>query len=124
MSDRLLSIPTWPFLLALISGAVACQDKDVMPPPETSTEPKIPKEESVPEICAEDILGPRLLRRLTKKEFERNVVDAFALSSSDWSLSTLPPDGAAGNGLNNNADKLQADRGYAEKLLKNAYILC
>ena len=99
--------PLWAALCALGWSATGCEGEHP---------------EAVPiavERC-EETTGRRLLRRLTKREFERNAIDAFALAPSSWSESTLPPDGAAGNGLNNNAEMLQIDRAYAEKLLKNA----
>ena len=66
---------SWPALWVLAWGvlawgALACKEA----PPEPSKS----DEDGGLDACADDLLGPRLLRRLTKREFERNVVDAFA----------------------------------------------
>jgi hypothetical protein len=53
-----------------------------------------------------DMAGPRLLRRLTLPEYETSIRKAFALDAAAWPGSTLPPDAAAANGFNNNADRL------------------
>ncbi|MFT3926867.1 MAG: DUF1592 domain-containing protein [Myxococcales bacterium] len=64
--------------------------------------------------------GPRLLRRLTKPEFESTVRAVFSLDLQAWPGSTLPPDAAAQNGFTNQVDQLAVGDSFAERLLESA----
>ncbi|MEC7985172.1 MAG: DUF1588 domain-containing protein [Myxococcota bacterium] len=63
--------------------------------------------------CEEEGAGRRLLRRLTRDEFERTVRKVFDLDEATWSASDLPPDSAAENGFSNNADRLSVSASFA-----------
>jgi uncharacterized protein DUF1588/uncharacterized protein DUF1592/uncharacterized protein DUF1595/uncharacterized protein DUF1587 len=67
-----------------------------------------------------DIPGPRVVRRMTSREFTTSIRTVFGLSASDWAGPTLPPDPAGRNGFTNNVDRLIVDDSYAEQLLITA----
>jgi hypothetical protein len=67
-----------------------------------------------------DKKGPRLLRRLTKDEFEATVRAAFGFDAATYAGSELPPDTAAVNGMTNQADLLVVGDGVAERVLSSA----
>jgi len=75
---------------------------------EPSTEPSSESDE-----CIDHTVGRRLLRRLTRDEFERTVRRVFDLDEGTWSASDLPPDSAAENGFSNNADRLSVSTAFA-----------
>ena len=63
--------------------------------------------------CAGEEAGRRLLRRLTRDEFEQTVRVVFDLDETQWAASDLPPDSAAENGFSNNADRLSVSSSFA-----------
>ena len=66
-----------------------------------------------PSECDGEDVGRRLLRRLTRDEFENTVRNVFDLDAATWSASDLPPDSAAENGFSNNADRLSVSASFA-----------
>ncbi len=70
--------------------------------------------------AARDKRGPRVMRRLTKNEFETSIRRAFGFDTHIYPTSDLPPDPAAANGLTNQADLLLVTDGIAERLLSSA----
>jgi|GEM_PF-1015756 len=66
-----------------------------------------------PEECIDQTVGRRLLRRLTRDEFEMTVRRVFDLDEQTWNASDLPPDSAAENGFSNNADRLSVSTAFA-----------
>ncbi|MEE9386292.1 MAG: DUF1592 domain-containing protein [Nannocystaceae bacterium] len=79
--------------------------------------------ESSADVCEDggrDIPGPRLLRRLTAREFSATIRDVFQLDDDSWSSVVLPPDPAARNGFTNNANRLRINDSYADALLSVA----
>jgi hypothetical protein len=69
---------------------------------------------------SKDTRGPRILRRLTKDEFEASVRRAFGFDAATYSGSDLPPDAAAQNGMTNQADLLLVSDAVAERALSSA----
>jgi len=70
-------------------------------------------------VCASgdaDIAGPRLLRRLTSREYTASVRAVFGLSTTEWAGPSLPADPAGRNGFTNNVDRLLVDESYAAAL--------
>jgi hypothetical protein len=67
-----------------------------------------------------DKKGPRILRRLTKDEFEATVRATFGFDAATYAGSDLPPDTAAVNGMTNQADLLVVGDGVAERVLSSA----
>ncbi len=67
-----------------------------------------------------DKRGPRVLRRLTKDEFESTVRAVFGFDANTYKGSDLPPDAAAQNGMTNQADLLVVGEGVAERVLASA----
>jgi hypothetical protein len=63
-----------------------------------------------------DVLGPRLLRRLTIGELDTSVRAVFGLDQAAWSGPALPPDPASANGFNNNTDRLTIGDDHAHDL--------
>jgi hypothetical protein len=70
--------------------------------------------------CSSSASGGRLLRRLTRDEFEANTREALQLDQAVWSGPELPPDAASTNDFTNNAATLRIDEAYAGKLLDSA----
>lgn len=65
-------------------------------------------------------LGRRVLRRLTTGQFDTTVRAVFELDEADFRGAALPPNPAAENGFNNNADRLQVGSAFASNLLRAA----
>jgi hypothetical protein len=63
-----------------------------------------------------DVLGPRLVRRLTTEELDATVRTIFGLDRTAWSGPALPPDPAAANGFTNNTDRLTVGDDHARDL--------
>ncbi|HUQ01693.1 MAG TPA: DUF1588 domain-containing protein [Kofleriaceae bacterium] len=63
-----------------------------------------------------DVAGPRLLRRLTSREYTASVRAVFGLSAAEWTGPSLPADPAGRNGFTNNVDRLLVDESYAAAL--------
>lgn len=81
------------------------------------------EEPEEPEECTDQTTGRRLLRRLTRDEFEATVRRVFLLDEQTWNASDLPPDSAAENGFSNNSDRLSVSTAFAsgiEKASKSA----
>ncbi len=92
------------------------------PPAEEATEP-VPGTIDRKPLCAgekTDVLGPRLLRRLTSAELEAALRAGLRLSASDWAGPALPPDPSAKNGFTNHADRLLVNDTVAERLFETA----
>lgn len=85
--------------------------------------PDVEVEIERPPVCvgaAEDVRGPRLLRRLTRPELETSVRRVFGLTTEQWAGPDLPPDPADEDGLTNRADLLLVGDSYAERLRDTA----
>jgi len=67
--------------------------------------------------------GPRLLRRLTRLEYEASVRAALGLDPSVWPGPAVPPDPAAGSGFTNQEDLLVVTPSYGRALQTDAEIL-
>jgi hypothetical protein len=67
-----------------------------------------------------DVAGPRLLRRLTSREYTASVRAVFGLSAAEWAGPSLPADPAGRNGFTNNVDRLLVDDSYAAALETSA----
>jgi hypothetical protein len=79
--------------------------------------------EARPPLCKADTRdkrGPRVLRRLTKDEFENTMRAVFGFDEATYRSSDLPPDSAAQNGMTNQADQLVVGEGVAERALASA----
>ena len=84
------------------------------PTSEAPSEPdSSPTSEPGSEECGEETTGRRLIRRLTRIEFENTVRSVFGLDEQTWSATDLPPDSAAENGFSNNADRLSVSSAFA-----------
>ena len=57
----------------------------------------------------------RVLRRLTTPQIEATVRAVFGLDVAAWAGPSLPPDPAAKNGFNNNAERLQVNDTFAQR---------
>jgi len=86
-------------------------------PPQTPTDPQVPP--TTPSaLCAQDADArrtERVLRRLTGPQIESTVRTVFGLDVATWAGPNLPPDPAAQNGFNNNAERLQINDTFAQR---------
>lgn len=72
------------------------------------------------EDCAESKVGPPLLRRLTRTEFERTLRDIYPEATVDWDGVALGEDPIAESGFRNDAQALVVSQQTAEAVLETA----
>jgi hypothetical protein len=70
--------------------------------------------------CENEVVAPRVLRRLTTGEFETTVRTAFGLTPAQWSGPSFLPDPASGDGFTNNTQRLTVGDEYARRLTESA----
>ena len=73
-----------------------------------------------PVRCENEVIAPRVLRRLTGPELEATVRSAFALDAATWTGPNFLPDPASTDGFSNNSERLTVGDEYARRLMEMA----